>query len=491
MAEEIVKEDGLIGYLQKKIAKDKKEDDLIGYLQKKIAKDKREGKPVPGNLESFFFATYAKVSIEERGKEVSFFLGPVRPLEGGNLRQRLDYGEEIIKTLNPDHVFLLYSHRTNPATKSARVASAPPESYFDLLLAGEAARRHKREVQILKKRLAPKDSTPTVQLVPYALIGRRCRQLVDKMTAKTLFLAHDGCCGEALCSVLAMCGATVTWNTFPLFAPGRHAKAVAFFDELFVSLQVKSDHALLRYTAEKVLADLLDNKQIPAAIAAALTKYPFNDVIRQIIKENPGQYRIKIEEKLENEDESRAIFWLMTTQPFLVAGNDRSSEIINFITEKWRCYDITPRMKFYCCYRLLDISPTDHADKVYQFITGSWDLCRQEIRNVHSSCDEHILTMTRKRLTDPQIPTEKKFIYLFQLLAHQDPAVVRRELGGIALFDKSFASHRKELNNKDSYFAKAFAWVSERIETESNPEDGCCSKDTCGAVSQAGEDETT
>ena len=442
----------------------------ITYLTKKIESDLEQYKSVPPPILGHYFGCYAELAE-------NIFLGPVHPLEAVTLRQKVHYVQRFIEYLKNGqddriiYIFFLYSD----TYKKDEVIKERDPSFLELQLAMEEIWKHQREVDIVLDALGQQEADEIKAFkIPFSCF-KSCLEEISTQDATTneitVFIAPDGMSGEIIINTL--CDERKI-KCFPL----NLQENSELMKQVFSDGGMNSDHKLLKFLAEKILDDILNESDVKEladseemnSLTAELLKYPFNDTVRSLVKKNQSRYKEKFltvlkENTITAEYRNFYLFILMSIKPYLDDNASKDKEDLKHILEKKFNEDIKPEDKIYFVYRLLDIIDLldDNSEEIkinqfIKFIKDNWETLKEEFKIIHSNSPKLAIDVILERLQKTEFPLEKKWIYLFELNSILKPKQLREIIRKI----EKDENYKKLLDCK--HFKSVFEWLKEQNE---------------------------
>lgn len=181
-----------------------------------------------------------------------------------------------------------------------------------------------------------------------------------------------------------------------------------------------SDDSIVRYVAEKALEDIRASRALPSALAHALHRQPYIEVLRgKVVNEDIPHLLTGVR---QDTDQEMRVLCLS-----LLKDRESSDEVRNCFMDLWST-GLGYEMRRTLMWRVLDdpsLNINTHRE-CYQFVTENWDLWISDLSRWHGG-PANVVGSVRQRLTDVSTPRTKDWAYLC-VLAGSDDATQAKEI---------------------------------------------------------------
>ena len=181
-----------------------------------------------------------------------------------------------------------------------------------------------------------------------------------------------------------------------------------------------SDDSIVRYVAEKALEDVRASRALPSALAHALHRQPYIEVLREKVVDEDIPHLLK--GVRQDTDQDMRVLCLS-----LLKDKEAHEEVQDCFRELWKAnseYELRRTLM----WRVLD-DPSLHIDihrECYQFVMENWERWITDLTRWHGG-PANVVGSVRQRLTDASTPRTKDWAYLC-VLAGSDDAAQAKEI---------------------------------------------------------------
>jgi len=198
---------------------------------------------------------------------------------------------------------------------------------------------------------------------------------------------------------------------------------------------------ILDFICDKTIKELRKGKFVDENLALELSSQPFVDQIRKKLDQDDKEIVMNL---INSHSEHLKHFGLALSNAF-----SRDKEIEGMLFSLWRNSN-SDKTKLWVMWTLLNNPklPLKIHEEMFDFIKANWDTFISQTEN-WSGGKKNVIADVEERLKNPQIPEEKKWIYLCKSFASDDLQKRKRIFKVYMNSDNSFV--RKvaiELQNK-------------------------------------------